>query len=248
MRVFVFCLALLGCGDPAPEPAIDAGVPDVAWELHMVAGTGPGWRTALTKKELEEQGTLPAMRRFIVAGQSNANRTDMALVDAQITGAFVTAKVSQGATGFSSTHWLSTTDGGPGSMATQLFNALDDHPPQEYRAIVWNQWEADTGPTEYPNYQTWLTNLIAESRDVTWDGLEWIIILANADSEKSVEGLAAIRAAQTAIAAADPKVTILDLDHLNKPTFYDGLHYTLGAGGGVEAMSILCGQRFEAVP
>lgn len=192
---------------------------------------------------------LPALRRFIVAGQSNALRTDMTIVDAQLGGTFATAKVAQGASGFSTSHWLSTADGGPGAKVVDLLAELAvASDPRENRAIVWNQWEADTGPTEYPNYQGWLTNLIAETRAASWHGLRWILVLANADSEKSAEGLAGIRAAQYAIAATVARVEILDLDHLDKPVYYDGLHYTLGAGGGVEAMSALVGQRLEAIP
>ena len=190
----------------------------------------------------------PALRRFVVAGQSNGNRTDLDIVNAELTGMFETSKVTQGSTGFGSPdfEWLPTSLGGPGTELQNLLTATAGW-GSTLRAINWNQWEADAGPANSGEYQTRLEAFIAEMRAHTWSGLRFVIVAANPDSTKN--DWAVIRAAQEAVVAADPLVTLLVLDDLTIANgLYDGLHYTLGPGLGAEIMSARVGVALEAIP
>ena len=209
----------------------------------MVAGAGKNWDARL---RLNECNYPPKQRGFVVAGQSNANRIDMDVFEAQLTGDFVTAKVSAGSSGMA-VKWLPTALGGPGETMQLLRDQLSSMHPTGTRAIIWIQGEKDANPTDAPHYLKRMRAWITEVRELTNPCLRIIIVALHNESEKTQQPT--IRATQEYLAANDPLISLVTADDLTiADGMYDGLHYTLGPTLGAEQLSIRVGLAAEAIP
>ncbi len=94
----------------------------------------------------------------------------------------------------------------------------------EIDGMLWVQGERDAGTAEASNYETNLTNFIADIR-LTYEPDLWFIVsrLSSGQTAVNAGGLATVRAAQSAIAAADPLTALLDTDGFDMKT--DNLHF-----------------------
>lgn len=91
----------------------------------------------------------------------------------------------------------------------------------ELVGMVWLQGESDSG-TQAVNYQTNLTNFIADVRLTYGADLRFVVIRLS-DGQTAVGSLATIRAAQTAVAEADPLTGLVNSDGFGMKS--DNLHF-----------------------
>ena len=85
----------------------------------------------------------------------------------------------------------------------------------EIDGLVWMQGESDTYEDRFaPQYQDNLTNFVGNMRELYGDELDIAIGLVRGDLPTSKENLGLVRAAQQAVAEADPQVTLVDTDAL----------------------------------
>ncbi|BCX48667.1 hypothetical protein HAHE_25750 [Haloferula helveola] len=94
----------------------------------------------------------------------------------------------------------------------------------EVSGMLWVQGERDAGSSEAANYETNLTNFIADIRLTYGSGL-WFVVsrLSSGQTAVNAGGLATVRAAQDAVAAADSLTALLDTDGFGMKT--DNLHF-----------------------
>ena len=110
-----------------------------------------------------------------------------------------------------------TVTAGLAALASTYPNAA-----MELLGMVWLQGESDTG-TQAVNYQTNLTNFIADVRLTYGADLRFVVIRLSNGQTAVGSSLATIRAAQTAVAAADPLTGLVDSDGFGMKT--DNLHF-----------------------
>ncbi len=92
----------------------------------------------------------------------------------------------------------------------------------ELVGMAWLQGESDTG--DAASYQTNLTNFIADVRLTYGADLRFVVIrLSDGQTNTNASGLATVRAAQTAVAAADSLTALVDTDAFGMKT--DNLHF-----------------------
>lgn len=98
----------------------------------------------------------------------------------------------------------------------------------ELQGMVWMQGEADISGNYSSFYEADLTNFIADIRATYGASLPFVIgKLSSAQTALSASALATVRAAQEAVAAADPRTAIISTDDYGMKS--DNLHFN-GAG------------------
>ena len=112
-----------------------------------------------------------------------------------------------------------TVSGGLSSLASA-------HPEAEIiiEGIVWVQGERDVRQGFQDNYEINLTGFIADVRQTYGDGLPFIVVrLSSGQTDLPLDNLEVVRAAQTAVANADPRVALIDSDSFG--LLSDDLHF-----------------------
>lgn len=94
----------------------------------------------------------------------------------------------------------------------------------EIEGMLWVQGERDARDLDHGEYETNLNNFIADVRETYGAGLPFVVMrLASGQTNLPAVGLAGVRAAQTAVAAADPRVPLVDSDGFSLQS--DALHF-----------------------
>ena len=90
--------------------------------------------------------------------------------------------------------------------------------------IVWVQGERDVRQGFHNNYEVNLTEFIADIRETYGDGLPFVVVrLSSGQTDLPLDNLSVVRAAQTEVANADPRVALIDSDSFG--LLSDDLHF-----------------------
>ena len=112
-----------------------------------------------------------------------------------------------------------TVNGGLAALAAAYPNAAI-----EIVGMLWVQGERDARTAQAANYEANLTNFLADIR-LTYGSDLWFVVSRLSSSQTAINsgGLATVRAAQSAVAAADPLTALLDTDGFGMKS--DDLHF-----------------------